>query len=61
MIQEHCPVAGGTPGHPPNSTDVYCDWVGSGGVDACHPDNTGYGKIAALVRASIMQTEAQQQ
>lgn len=53
LYQQHCPVVGGTPGHENNSTDVYCDWVGSGGVDGCHPDNTGYGKVAEAVMAAL--------
>ena len=52
LFQKHCSVTGGTPHHDPNNiTD--CDWVGSGGRDGCHPDNVGYGQIAAAVKAAI--------
>jgi len=54
LFQSHCPVVGGTPGHAANSTDTYCDWVGSGGRDGCHPDNTGYRQIAAAVKAAVL-------
>ena len=54
LFQRHCPVAAGTPGHAPSPVDVPCDWVGSGGVDACHPDNEGYGEIAKAVRDAIV-------
>lgn len=91
LWERHCPIASGTPGHPPNATDTPCDWIGCGGgsqrppnrrlvaalhalpsrprtarplmvvgsvrggaVDACHPDNVGYGKIAAAVRDAIL-------
>ena len=53
LFQAHCPVAGGTPGHPENSTLVPCDWIARGGADACHPNDTGYGKIAEAVKAAI--------
>ena len=53
LFQTHCPVLGGTPGHAPNRTDVVCDWIASGGRDACHPSNEGYGKVAAAVKARI--------
>ena len=53
LWQSHCPVVGGTPGHAPNNTDVPCDWIASGGRDACHPSNEGYGKLAAAVKARI--------
>ena len=53
LMQQHCPVVGGTPGHAQNSTDVYCDWIGSGGKDACHPNDIGYGQLAAAVRRAI--------
>lgn len=53
LFQAHCPVSGGTPGHPPNKTDIRCDWIGRDGTDACHPNNVGYGKIAAAVKAVI--------
>lgn len=53
LFQKHCPVVGGTPGHAPNSTDVPCDWIASGGRDACHPSNVGYGQVAAAVKAAI--------
>ena len=62
LFQRQCPVVGGTPGHPPNATDVPCDWIGwcSGvnsteclGIDGCHPNDVGYAKIAELVRADI--------
>ena len=57
LFQGGCPVVGGTPGHPNNATDVYCDWVGSGGRDGCHPDNTGYGKVAQTVQAALLADE----
>eukprot|EP01051_Picozoa_sp_SAG22_P015119 SAG22_NODE_1932_length_3292_cov_1.713749_2_plen_174_part_00 len=53
LFQRHCPVTGGTPGHPNNDTDVNCDWVGSGGADGCHPNDIGYGQVATLVAAAI--------
>lgn len=53
LFQNHCPVVGGTPGHQPNTTDVPCDWIATDGADACHPDNVGYGKIAAAVKTAI--------
>merc|ERR1712039_515298 len=53
LFQAHCPVSGGTPGHGNNNTDTYCDWIGSGGKDGCHPDDTGYGEIASLVATTI--------
>ena len=53
-FERHCPVAAGTPGHAPNASDVPCDWIGCGGVDACHPDNVGYGVIARAVRDAIV-------
>lgn len=49
----HCPVVGGTPGHAPNNTDVNCDWIASGGADACHPSNEGYGQLAKAVKARL--------
>ena len=55
IFEKHCPVVGGTPGHPANSTDVPCDWIGWNGIDACHPNNVGYAQIARAVRASIIQ------
>ena len=55
LWQSHCPIEAGTPGHAPSSTDVYCDWVGSGGRDGCHPDNVGYGKLAEVVRDTILE------
>ena len=54
MYERHCPILSGTPGHPPNATDLPCDWIGCGGVDACHPDNAGYGQIARVVREAIL-------
>ena len=54
LYERHCPVRAGTPGVPPNATDVYCDWIGCGGVDACHPDNRGYGEVAKAVRDAIV-------
>lgn len=62
LFQKQCPVAGGTPGHAPNATDVPCDWIGwcSGvnstqclGIDGCHPNDVGYGHVARLVHAAI--------
>jgi hypothetical protein len=53
LFQAHCPVLGGTPGHAPNKTDVPCDWIASGGRDACHPSNEGYGQVAATVKKVI--------
>ena len=53
LFQSHCPVKGGTPGNPPNRTDVPCDWIASGGKNACHPNNAGYGEIAAAVKAAV--------
>ena len=55
LFQGHCPVRAGTPGHPPSSADVSCDWIGSGGVDACHPSNVGYGKVAATVAPAVVE------
>jgi len=53
-FEKHCPVLAGTDfAHPPNATDVACDWIGCGGVDACHPDNVGYGVIAQAVHDAI--------
>ena len=54
IFQKHCPVVGGTPGHPANSTDVPCDWIGWNGIDACHPNNVGYAQIARAVRDGII-------
>lgn len=64
LFQKRCPVTAGTPGHAPNGSDVPCDWIGwcSGanstedeclGIDACHPNDVGYGKIAELVAGAI--------
>ena len=53
LFQGHCPVSGGTPGHPENKTLVTCDWIARGGTDACHPNDMGYGKIAEAVKAVI--------
>jgi lysophospholipase L1-like esterase len=63
LFQGHCPVVGGTPGHPPTCTAPHvvpngtcgtkCDWVGSGGTDGCHPDDVGYGMLAHSVFAAI--------
>ena len=53
LFEAHCPVVAGTPGHPPNSTDVYCDWIGSGGRDACHPSDLGYAKVADAVARAV--------
>ena len=52
LWEGHCPVKGGTPGHPPNATDVRCEWIA--GPDGCHPDNMGYGKIASAVHDAIV-------
>ena len=52
LFHMHCPVAGGTPGHAPNRTDVPCDWIAKG-TDAYHPSNEGYDKLAAAVEARI--------
>ena len=55
LYEQHCPIAYGTdPAHPPNATDVPCDWIGCGGVGACHPDNVGYGEIAKAVHSAIL-------
>ena len=54
MYEGHCPIRYGTPGVPPNATDQPCDWIGCGGVDACHPDNVGYGEIAKAVKAAMV-------
>jgi len=51
LWEGHCPISGGTPGHPANKTHVPCDWIAKG--DACHPSNEGYGKLAAAVAAKI--------
>jgi lysophospholipase L1-like esterase len=53
LFQKHCPIVAGTPGHPPNASDVVCDWVGSGGTDGCHPDDVGYGRVAKAVAAAV--------
>lgn len=61
LFQEHCPVASGTPGHRPtceaphvNATcGTKCDWIGSGGLDGCHPDDIGYSKLAKAVLSAI--------
>jgi len=53
VFQGHCPVVGGTPGHPSNATDTPCDWIGCGGVDACHPSNVGYAQVAKAVHDAI--------
>ena len=53
LFQSHCPVTGGTPGHPPNQTLIPCDWIARGGTDACHPNDVGYGKIAEAVKTAI--------
>jgi len=53
LWQSHCPVTGGTPGHENNKTDVPCDWIALDGKDACHPSDTGYGKLAMAVKAAI--------
>ena len=53
LFQSQCPVIGGTPGHAVNSTDTFCDWIGSGGKDGCHPDDTGYGQLAVAVKSAI--------
>ena len=53
LFQKHCPIRSGTPGHPPNATDQPCDWIGCGGVDACHPNNEGYSQLAAAVMAVV--------
>ena len=53
LFEGHCPVTGGTPGHAPNNTDVPCDWIASGGKDACHPSNEGYAQLAKAVKATI--------
>ena len=54
LYQRHCPIVEGTPGHPPSTKDVPCDWIGAGGVDGCHPDNIGYGKLAHAVHDAIL-------
>jgi len=51
LWEGHCPVVGGTPGHPPDKTHVPCDWIASG--DACHPSNEGYTQLAKAVAAKI--------
>jgi len=33
--------------------DRYCDWVGGGCLDGCHPDDVGYGKLTAAVKAAV--------
>ena len=53
LFESHCPVTGGTPGHPNNKTDTPCDWIARGGTDACHPNDIGYGKIAEAVQKAI--------
>ena len=53
LFQKHCPVGGGTPGHPNNGTDTPCDWIGSGGLDGCHPDDYGYLQVAMAVRDAL--------
>ena len=58
MYEGHCPIAYGTPGHPSNATDQPCDWIGCGGVDACHPDDVGYGEIAKAVRGVLSMERA---
>ena len=55
LFQKHCPISAGTPGHAPNATDSPCDWIGSGGVDACHPNDLGYLQLAKAVQAAITQ------
>jgi len=52
-FQAHCPVTGGTPGHPSNKTLTPCDWIARGGTDACHPNDVGYGQIATAVKEII--------
>merc|ERR1712023_222427 len=54
LFQQECPVHGGTPGEPANRTLTPCDWIARGGTDACHPNNVGYGKIAAAVKAPLV-------
>ena len=54
FYEGHCLIRYGTPGVPPNATDQPCDWIGCGGVDACHPDNVGYGEIAKAVKAAMV-------
>ena len=49
LFQAHCPLVPGTPGHAANSTDQPCNWIGSGGLDGCHPNDAGYGEVAAAV------------
>ena len=51
LWEGHCPVLGGTPGHPNNKTHVLCDWIATG--DACHPSNEGYTQLAKAVAAKI--------
>lgn len=53
LFQKHCPIVAGTAGHPPNASDVLCDWVGSGGTDGCHPNDVGYGRVAKAVAAAV--------
>ena len=67
LFQGHCPVTGGTAGHPPkcvaphvNATcGTKCDWIGSGGLDGCHPDDVGYSKVAAAVYSAITAPRSQ--
>ena len=51
LWEGHCPVLGGTPGHPRSKTHVPCDWIAAG--DACYLLNEGYTKLAEAVAAKI--------
>jgi len=51
LWEAHCPVVGGTPGHPANKSHTPCDWIATG--DACHPSNEGYTQLAKAVAAKI--------
>ena len=53
LFRLHCPIVAGTPGHSPNSSDAACDWIGSGGMDGCHPDDVGYGQVAKAVAVAV--------
>ena len=54
LFETHCPIAAGTPGHLPSKAVVPCEWIATGGMDACHPDNTGYDQIARAVLARMV-------
>ena len=59
LFQGECPISYGTPGVAANATDVFCDWIGHDGTDACHPNNEGYGRIAELVWQIIKRSETE--